>query len=69
MAKDAAPKSSRSAWMGPAVDLLVVAGVLTLIGFQRLTPAEGLPWLAALLAGRLRPRGNSGTLSIFGIGS
>jgi hypothetical protein len=55
--------------MGPAVDLLVVAGVLTLIGFQRLTPAEGLPWLAALLAGRLRPRGNSGTLSIFGIGS
>jgi hypothetical protein len=59
----------RARWLGPAVDLVVVVGVLGLIGLQRLTPAEGLPWLAAVLAGRLKPRGNSGTLSMFGIGS
>ena len=56
-------------WFGPAVDLIAVVGVLTLIGCQKRTPAEGLPWLAAVLAGRLKPRGNSGTLSVFGIGS
>jgi len=62
------PAPTSAARYGLLIDLVALAGVLTLIGADKLTPAEGLPWLAALMAGRLYPRKNSGTLTMLGFG-
>lgn len=37
---------------------LAVAGIFVLVGFERLPPAEGLPWIAATLSGLAHLRGN-----------
>ena len=66
--KDKPAEPARPTWLGAVVDILAVSGVIILIGFDKLTPGEGLPWLAAVLAVRLVPRKGSGTLSMFGAG-
>lgn len=39
---------------------LAVAGIFVLVGFERLPPAEGLPWIAATLSGLAHLRGQNG---------
>jgi hypothetical protein len=45
-------------------DCVAIVAICTLIGLGRMTAAEGLPWLAALLAGRLVPRKGSGVATL-----
>ena len=66
--EETATASKRSSRYGLLIDLVALAGVLALIGADKLTPSEGLPWLAALMAGRLYPKRNSGTLTMLGVG-
>jgi hypothetical protein len=61
--------------LGLVLDLVALIGIVVLIALDKLTPAEGLPWIALLLGGKaaaMRRRkpppsgGTSAALSLFG---
>jgi hypothetical protein len=53
---------------GMLIDMSALIGILVLIALNKLTPAEGLPWLAALLAGRMKAAKAGGVATIAGLG-
>lgn len=46
------------------VDCVALCGMFALMGLRVLTPAEGLPWLAIILAARLKPTKGSGVATL-----
>lgn len=46
------------------VDCVALIGMFALMGLRVLTPAEGLPWLAVILAARLKPSKGSGVATL-----
>lgn len=70
------PASSLALVLGLVLDLVALGGIVLLIALDKLTPAEGLPWIALLLGGKvasMRRRktptsgGASAALALFGV--
>ena len=68
------PETRLQLLAGVLIDLVALAGMIMLIALDKLTPTEGLPWIALLLGvkaagvGRRFPPGAGGAIvSILGI--
>lgn len=53
---------------GWIADAAIAVGILMLIGFSKVTPSEGLPWLAALMGVRMKSSKGGGLAAVLGLG-
>lgn len=63
------PPSAAATYTSHAVDLVVALGILVLIFFDKVSPAEGLPWLTLILGVKLRAARGKPPAAGSGVGS